>query len=99
MSKWTEVRDGLVSALDISEVAESAKNQMVASLAGDGIAALEAVADKFVTQIQAQAMNETGWNAIRDKIILPLLINGSIWAVKLVLSKSTPTVQATDRQQ
>lgn len=99
MSKWTEVRDGLVSALDISEVAESAKNQMVASLAGDGIAALEAVADKFVTQIQAQAMNETGWNAIRDKITLPLLINGSIWAVKLVLSKSTPTVQATDRQQ
>lgn len=94
MSKWTEVRDGLVSALDISDVAESAKDQMVTSLAGDGIAALEAVADKFVTQIQAQADTETGWNAIRDKFVLPLLINGVIWAIKLVLAKST--TQQTD---
>lgn len=47
------------------------------------------VADKFVTQIQTQAADETGWNAIRDKFVLPLLINGTIWAIKLVLAKST----------
>lgn len=92
MSKWTEVRDGLVSALDVNEVAEAAKDQLTASLINDGMPTIEAVADKFVTQIQTQAVSETGWNAIRDKFVLPLLINGTIWLAKLVLSKSTTTV-------
>ena len=37
MSKWTEVRDGLVSALDVNEVAEAAKDQLTASLINDGM--------------------------------------------------------------
>ena len=94
MSKWTEVRDGLVSALDVNEVAEAAKDQLTASLINDGMPAIEAVADKFVEQIQAQAASETGWNAIRDKFVLPLLINGTIWLAKLVLSKSNASTDA-----
>lgn len=89
MSKWTEIRDGIESALDVADVTEAAKNQMIASLTGDGMDAISAVTDKFVAQIQAQADTESGWNAVRDKFVLPLLINGTIWAVKLVLSKST----------
>lgn len=92
MSKWTEVRDGLVAALDVNDVAEAAKDQLTTSLINDGMPAIEAVADKFVTQIQAQADTESGWNAIRDKFVLPLLINGTIWLAKLVLSKSNTTV-------
>ena len=58
------------------------------------MAALESVADKFVTQVQAQAASETGWNAIRDKFVLPLLINGTIRMAKLVLSKSNASTDA-----
>lgn len=94
MSKWTEVRDGMLAALDTSDVVESAKQQILDSLAGDGMEAIEAVADKFVTQVQAQAASEAGWNAIRDKFVLPLLINGTIWAVKFVLNKSTTSTNA-----
>lgn len=94
MSKWVEIRDGITSALDAKDVVESAKNQMIASLTGDGMDALEAISEKFVTQIQAQAADETGWNAVRDKFVLPLLINGIIWAVKLTLSKATTPSQA-----
>lgn len=94
MSKWTEVRDGLVSALDVNEVAAAAKDQLTASLINDGMPAIEAVADKFVTQIQAQADTESGWSAIRDKFVLPLLINGTIWLAKLVLSKSDASTNA-----
>lgn len=93
MSKWVEIRDGITSALDAKDVVESAKNQMITSLTGDGMDALEAIADKFVAQIQAQAADETGWNAVRDKFVLPLLINGVIWAVKLTLAKSTTAQQ------
>lgn len=91
MSKWTEVRDGLVSALYVNDAVDAAKTQILDSLAGEGMEAIEAVADKFVQQVQAQATSEAGWNAIRDKFVLPLLINGTIWAVKFVLSKSTST--------
>lgn len=89
MSNWTEVRDILVSALDVNEVAEAAKDQLTTSLINDGMPAIEAVADKFVEQVQAQADTESGWNAIRDKFVLPLLINGTIWLTKLALKKST----------
>lgn len=93
MSKWVEIRDGITSALDAKEVVESAKDQMITSLTGAGMDALEAIADKFVTQIQAQAADEQGWNMVRDKFVLPLLISGVIWAVKLTLAKSTTTQQ------
>ncbi|WP_432642722.1 hypothetical protein [Acidaminococcus sp.] len=89
MSKWTEVRDGVVAALDVKEVTEAAKKQLTDNLVNEGMPALEDVASKFITEIQAQAANETGWNKIRDQFVLPLLINSTIWAVKLVLSKST----------
>lgn len=44
MSKWTEVRDGMLAALDVSDVVESAKQQIVESLSTEGMAALESVA-------------------------------------------------------
>lgn len=93
MSKWTDFRDSMESALDIADVTEAAKEQVIASLTGDGMDAISAVADKFVAQIQAQAADEQGWNVVRDKFVLPLLINGVIWAVKLTLAKSTTTQQ------
>lgn len=95
MSKWTEVRDGMLAALDASDVVESAKQQIIESLSTEGMTTLESVADKFVTQVQAQAASEAGWSAIRDKFVLPLLINSTIWAVKFVMSKSTSNEQKT----
>ena len=89
MSKWTEVRDGLVSALDVNEVVEDAKAQVITSLTGEGMEAIESVADKFVQQVQFQAATESGWSKARDLIILPLVINTAIWLIKLVVSKST----------
>ena len=71
MSKWTEIRDGMVSALDVSDVVESAKNQMITDLTGDGMDALSTVADKFITQVQAQADNEQGcaWYVINSSCL------------------------------
>lgn len=108
MSKWPDFRDSVESALDIADVTEAAKEQVIASITGDGMDAISAVADKFVAQIQAQADTEQGWNMVRDKFVLPLLINSILWAIKLVLSKSTtastqpaaqPEATTTDGQQ
>lgn len=108
MSKWPDFRDSVESALDIADVTEAAKEQVIASITGDGMDAISAVADKFVAQIQAQADTEQGWNMVRDKFVLPLLINSILWVIKLVLSKSTtastqpaaqPEATTTDGQQ
>ena len=95
MSKWTEVRDGVVAALDVKEITEAAKKQLTDNLVNKGIPALEDVASKSIAEIQAQAASEASWNKIRDQFVLPLLINGTIWAVKLVLSKSTTETTET----
>lgn len=89
MSKWVEFRDGMLAALDVKEVADTAKQELVSNLSNEGMAALGAVADKFSAQLQEQAKSEDGWNKIRDQFVLPLLISGVIWGAKLVLAKST----------
>lgn len=91
MSKWTEVRDGLVAAMDVKEITEAAKNQLTRTLIKEGMPVLEEVTKKFIEAIQKQADNERGWNKIRDKFVLPLLINSVVWIVNFVLIKSTDT--------
>lgn len=90
MSKWTDIRDSVVEALNVDIVTEDMKNELTQNIVTNAIPAIEAVADKFTTQIQEQSKSETGWNMIRDKIVLPLFINGAIWAIKFALSKSLP---------
>lgn len=91
MSKWTEVRDGLVAAMDVKEITEAAKNQLTRNLIKEEMPVLEEVTKKFIEEIQKQADNENGWNKIRDKFVLPLLINGIVWIVDFVLIRSTET--------
>ena len=58
MSKWTEVRDGVVAAFDANDVVEAAKQQIIESLSNEGMSAIEAMADKFVEQVQAHALTQ-----------------------------------------
>lgn len=90
MSKWTDIRDGVLDALNADEVTEDMKNDLTRNILTNALPAVEAVADKFTAQIQEQSKSETGWNMLRDKIVLPLVINGAIWAVKFALSKTMP---------
>lgn len=90
MSKWTDIRDSIVDALNVDVVTEDMKNDLTRNILTNALPAVEAVADKFTAQIQEQSKSETGWNILRDKIVLPLVINGAIWAVKFALSKTMP---------
>lgn len=91
MSKWTEIRDAVVDTLNVDVITDEMKNQLTTNILTNGIPAVEAVADKFTAQLQEQAKTETGWNMLRDKVFLPLVINGAIWAIKYALNKTVPT--------
>lgn len=91
MSKWTDVRDSVIDALNLDDVTDQVKVDLTTQIVNNGMPAIEDVADAFVTKIQAQASAETGWNKVRDQVVLPLLIKGAIYFVKIVLAKTIPT--------
>lgn len=90
MSKWTDVRDSVIDALNLDDVTDQVKVDLTTQIVNNGMPAIEDVADAFVTKIQAQASAETGWNKVRDQVVLPLLIKGAIYFVKTVLTKTVP---------
>lgn len=52
MSKWTDIRDSIVDALDVDIVTEDMKNELTQNIVTNALPAVEAVADKFTAQIQ-----------------------------------------------
>lgn len=88
MSKWTDIRDGVLDALNADEVTEELKESVTQKILDEALPAVEDVAGKFIATIEEQAKSESGWNKLRDGIVLPLVINGGIYVVKYVLSKT-----------
>ena len=95
MSKWTGIRDNIVRELHVDDVTEEIKQRVSASIVSEVLPPTEDAGNKFVTTIQAQAKEERGWCYWRDAIVLPTVMQGAVWLVKMVLTKTlTPTEQA-----
>nr|WP_315409822.1 hypothetical protein [uncultured Selenomonas sp.] len=95
MSKWTDIRDNIVRELHIDNVTEEIKQRVSASIVSEVLPPIEDAVNKFVATIREQAKEERGWCYWRDAIVLPTVMQGTVWLVKLVLTKTlTPTEQA-----
>lgn len=95
MSKWTDFRDSMVDAMNLDSVVNELKDQLVSSLTADGFPVIEELATTFIGKIQEQAAAESGWNKIRDSVVLPLVIRLGLYMIKAVLAGSTtPTAEA-----
>lgn len=88
MSKWTEIRDNIVRELHIDNVTEEIKRRVSASIVHEVLPPIEDAVNKFVTTIQTQAKGERGWCYWRDAIVLPMVMQGTVWLVKMVLTKT-----------
>lgn len=88
MSKWTDFRDDIVESLQVEEVTEQVKQKLTKQIVESILPAIKTAADSFTAKIKEQAKTETGWCKIRDMLVLPLLIDGAIYVVELVLSKT-----------
>ncbi len=95
MSKWTEARDTIVNALDVNSITEEVKEQLTQNIIAELFPAIEADADNFTAIITDQSSNETGWNKIRDSIVLPCVIDGTIYLAKYVLNKTVTKTTET----
>lgn len=88
MSKWTDFRDDIVESLQVEEITEQAKRNLTKQIVESILPAVKTAADGFTAKIKEQAKMETGWCKIRDMLVLPLVINGLIYVVEMVLTKT-----------
>ena len=88
MSKWTEVRDNIVDALHAEDITEDVKQHVTNTILSEIIPVIENAVDSFCATIKEQSKAESGWCKIRDGVVLPLVMQGCVYVVKLVLSKT-----------
>ena len=88
MSRWTDFRDDIVESLQVEEVTEQVKQNLTKQIVESILPSVKTVADGFTAKIKEQAKAETGWCKIRDMFVLPLVINGVIYVVETVLTKT-----------
>ena len=95
MSKWTDVRDNIVDALHVEDITEDVKQHVTNAIMSEVMPVIENAVASFCATTKEQAKTETGWCKIRDGVVLPLLMQGGVYVVKLVLSKTiVQTAQA-----
>ena len=92
MSKWTDIRDTVVEALQVDAVGKNLKDNFITWLTQEGIALLEAAADRIIEECKTDAPNETGWCKIRDAFVVPAALNIGIYILKVVLEKAAVEV-------
>lgn len=88
MSRWVEIRDSIVTSLNVEEVTEELKNKVTTVIVDEVFPGIEKAVDNFVEKIKQQAPTETGWCRIRDGIVLPLVLEGLVFVAKTVLTKA-----------
>jgi hypothetical protein len=88
MSKWTEIRDTAVEALNAEGVGKDIKDKFIDWLVREGMAFLQAVADKVVAQCKADAGSESGWCKIRDAFVIPAAISIGMYVLEMVIEKA-----------
>ena len=88
MSKWTDFRDDIVESLQVEEVTEQVKQNLTKQIVEAILPAVKTAAESFTSKIKEQAKTEQGWCKIRDMLVLPLLIDGAIYVVDMVLTKT-----------
>lgn len=94
MSKWTDVRDNVVDALHVDDVTEDVKQHVASTLLDEVVPVIENAVDSFCTTIKEQSKSESGLCKIRDGVVLPLIMQGGVYVVKLVLSKTVSQTAA-----
>ena len=88
MSDWVKFRDSVVDALHVDDVTEQVKQNVTAAILKEVLPMIENAVDGFTATTKEQAKEEAGWCKIRDGVVLPLLMQGGVYVVKLVLSKT-----------
>lgn len=93
MSEWVKIRDTIVNALNVEKVTEDVKQSFTLWLLETALPLAKESAQNFIAQTTEQAGNEKGWVKMRDLVVLPAIISGTLWLVETALKKSAEAVE------
>ena len=92
MKEFLEVLEKDVTGVNLNE---TAKQELTQKLVEDVMPIVEAWGDKLSATLMAEAKAESGWNKIRDEIVLPYSLRALVYLIRLVLrSTMENTVKA-----
>lgn len=94
MSKWTEIRDNVVDALDPDIVTEEIKQNLLQGIVENVLPEIEEVVTQFTDTLQEQAKDESGWCKVRDSVVLPYTLSISLAVIKLIGKKTLEKITA-----
>lgn len=97
MSKWTDLRDGALDAMKQGalNVVEETKQEFLKNFVEAGVPVVEEYADLFVAKVKEQAANESGWNKIRDAVVIPFSVQIGLYVGKQILTLVESNTTAT----
>ena len=62
-------------------VKDEAKEALLRWLKDEALPALKEIVDIYTAEIEKSSETETGWCKFRDRVFLPCVIDGSLWAI------------------
>ena len=95
MSQWTDLRDGALDAMKQGalNVVEETKQKFLQNFVEAVEPVIESYADLFVNTVKAQAENESGWNKVRDAVVIPFAVKIGLYVgkelINFVMSKTS----------
>ena len=92
-SKWVQVRDSLVEAMQVEEVGKELKDRFVGWAETEGIDFIQTFVDGVIDECRKDAEKESGWCKIRDGVILPVALNVGMYILKVVLGKAAASAK------
>ena len=87
-SKWVEFRDAIEADISGMNLSEQAKQNLTKNLVDNVMPAVDAWIDKLSSGLIEEAKAETGWNKIRDGIVLPYALRALVYLGRQVLQKT-----------
>ena len=88
MSQWTNFRDAIEGEIENVKLDELAKQELTKNLVNNVMPAVDAWVDKLAGGLIEEAKAETGWNKIRDGIVLPYALRALVYLGRQVLEKT-----------
>lgn len=88
-----ELKENMIENVE-AYATETVKSDLLAWFSREGIPAAKEIAAAYTAKLKEQSASENGWNKIRDGIILPVLIELSLWG----LGKAVSAAGTLDKQ-
>lgn len=85
MKEFLEVLEKDVTGVNLNE---TAKQELTQKLVEDVMPIVEAWVDKLSATLMAEAKAESGWNKIRDEIVLPYVLKAIMYIGKQALERT-----------